>query len=82
LEVEPRPELPVRAVFRWLAVVADVGALAWLSLSNAPIILKVAVGGLELLGLYTIGVWYVAQRYDWAQREHERRLRSGPASSG
>lgn len=69
--MEPRPELPTRAILRWLAIVADLGGTAWLGMSNAPLVLKLGVGGLELLGLYTIAIWYLARRHDWARRVRE-----------
>ncbi len=66
--MEPRPELPTRAIVRWFAIVADLGGTAWLGMSSAPLVLKVGVGGLELLGLYTISIWYLARRREWARR--------------
>ena len=62
-----RPRFPARAFIAWLAVVADVGGTGGLFVSGAPLALKVAVGALEAIGFYTIVVFYLGRRREWAR---------------
>jgi hypothetical protein len=65
--MESRPRFPFRALLAWVALVADLGALALLLLSTASILLKAGVVGLEAFGAYTLVVWYLGRRHEWQQ---------------
>lgn len=58
----------------WLAIVADAVALTWLFRSQQPSLFKEIAGGIDLLGLYTIVVFYLGRRWEWLRvADHLRR---------
>jgi hypothetical protein len=55
-------------VLAWIAFVADAGGTATLLLSNVADAVKYTIAGLDAVGLYTIGIWYLARRHEWRTR--------------
>ena len=62
-----RPRPPAAALVTWLAIVADAIALVWLFRSGQPLIFKAVAGGVDILGVYTILVFYLGRRREWVR---------------
>ncbi len=62
-----RPRPPAAALVTWLAIVADAIALVWLFRSGQPLIFKDVAGGIDILGVYTILVFYLGRRWEWVR---------------
>jgi hypothetical protein len=60
-----RPRPPAAALATWLALVADAIALAWLFCSRQPLVFKGVAGGVDILGVYTILIFYLGRRWEW-----------------
>lgn len=61
------PSFPVRAFLIWIAVVADLGGTTGLLMASVPQTLKVVVVGIEVLGFYTIVVFHLGRKSQWAR---------------
>ncbi len=57
------PSFPLALIATWLSVFADMLALAFLWLLHAPIVLKIVITGILLLGLVLIVTFYLGRRY-------------------
>jgi hypothetical protein len=69
--MESKPTFPWTAVVAWIAIVTDLGATALLLFSDAPTSLKLAVTGVQCLGVYTITIWHLGRRHAWHQTDEK-----------
>lgn len=65
--MESRPKFPTRAFLIWIAIVADLGGTVGLFIADVPVALKIGVGALEIIGFYTILVFYLGRRREWSR---------------
>lgn len=68
-----RPRPPAAALATWLALVADAIALIVLFRSHQPVAFKASAGGVDVLGVYTIVVFYLGRRWEWFRLDSHRR---------
>lgn len=84
MDVPSSPRVPANALVTWIAIIADAVALVWLFRSHQPFSFKAAAGGVDVLGVYTILIFYLGRRWEWVRmsaqlRKDSRRIAPEPA---